>query len=175
MRYTNRHLIVLLANIGLGTCSFANTFQGKVVGVTDGDTITFVDTSNRQYKVRLAAIDAPEKAQAFGSHSRENLSNLVFGKFVTVDWAKKDRWGRVVGKVLVAEQDANLLQLRAGLAWHYKAYASEQTEVDRADYARAELSARTRRAGIWSTNNPVPPWEYRHRGSRAFVKIAPSL
>ncbi len=145
--------------------SFAASFVGKVVGVTDGDTITVLDAANVQYKIRLAGIDAPEKSQAFGQRSKEHMSMLVFGKTVEVIWNKTDRYGRTIGKVIVAGQDANLDQIRAGLAWHYRAYEKEQAPADRAAYAQAETEARTRHAGLWQDANPTPPWDYR-RGQR---------
>lgn len=142
--------------------AFAASLAGKVVGVTDGDTITVLDAANVQHKIRLAGIDAPEKSQAFGQRSKEHMSALVFGKTVEVIWNKTDRYGRTIGKVVVAGQDANLDQVRSGLAWHYKAYEREQTPADRATYAQAETEARTRHVGLWQDANPTPPWDYRH-------------
>lgn len=142
---------------------YGETLQGKVVGISDGDTITVLDGSKVQHKIRLAGIDAPEKSQAFGDHSKQHLSDLVFGKTVTVDWNKTDKYGRTVGKVIVNGQDANLSQLQAGLAWHYKQYEKEQSASDRSSYAQAEIDARTRRIGLWRDATPIPPWDFRHR------------
>ena len=107
--------------------SQAATITGMVVSVADGDTITVLDTSQTQHKIRLGGIDAPEKAQPYGKQSKQSLSDMVFGKTVTVDTGKTDRYGREVGKVLVDGMDANLEQLKKGLAWHYKAYQREQS------------------------------------------------
>ena len=71
----------------VASTTIAETIHGKVVGVSDGDTITVLDGDYQQYKIRLAGIDAPEKAQAFGNRSKEHLSALVFGKSVSVDWS----------------------------------------------------------------------------------------
>ena len=79
---------------------FAAELEGQVVGVLDGDTIDVLTTTKTQVRVRLAGIDAPEKRQAFGNVSKKELSDLVFGKQVTVEWRKKDRYGRTVGKVI---------------------------------------------------------------------------
>lgn len=140
----------------------ADTINGKVVAVADGDTVTVLDTSMVEHKIRLAGIDAPEKAQAFGNRSKEHLSGLVFGKTVTVDWNKKDVYGRTVGKVLVAGSDANLAQVQAGMAWHYKKYQNEQSPSDRASYAQAEDNARARKVGLWTDASPIPPSDFRH-------------
>lgn len=145
----------------------AGTITGKVVGVSDGDTITVLDAARAQTKIRLAGIDAPEKSQAFGNRSKQHLSDLVFGKVVEIDWGKTDKYGRTVGKVTVGGKDANLSQVRAGLAWHYKAYEKEQSPKDRADYAQAEIDARTRKAGLWADANPIPPWDFRHGAGNA--------
>jgi endonuclease YncB( thermonuclease family) len=88
-------------------CSFllqalhAETFTGKVIHVADGDTITILDSTNQHLKIRLSGIDAPEKAQAYGQRSKEHLSGLVQGQQVVVETAKKDKYGRHVGHVLL--------------------------------------------------------------------------
>jgi endonuclease YncB( thermonuclease family) len=140
----------------------AETIVGKVVGVADGDTVTVLDGDRVQHKIRLSGIDAPEKNQPFGQRSKESLSGLVFGKSVSVDTTKKDRYGREIGKVLVDGKDANLEQVNRGMAWHYKAYAREQPLADREHYAAAEQSARDAKRGLWSELEPIPPWEFRH-------------
>src|SRR4030095_6260711 len=76
-------------------------FEGRVVGVQDGDTITVLDSSNANHRIRLLGIDAPENGQSFGSRSGENLSEAIFNRVVTIEWSKHDRYGRIVGKVLL--------------------------------------------------------------------------
>ena len=139
----------------------ASTIVGRVVGVADGDTLTVLDADRVQHKVRLAGIDAPEKAQAFGNRSKESLSDLVFSKTVTVETDKVDRYGRAVGKVLVEGRDANLIQVERGFSWHYKAYESEQLPSDRVLYDMAEREARAARRGLWRDESPTAPWDYR--------------
>lgn len=142
---------------------YGATLQGTVLAISDGDTITVLDSSKMQRKIRLAGIDAPEKSQAFGKRSKQHLSDLVFGKTVTVDWNKTDKYGRTIGKVIVNGQDANLSQVQAGLAWHYKQYEHEQPASDRKSYAQAEVDARVRKVGLWGDATPTPPWDFRHR------------
>lgn len=124
----------------------AETLQGRVVGVTDGDTVKVLDASHTEWKIRLMGIDAPEKKQAFGIRSKSNLSDLVYDKTVVVEYSK-DRYGRTVGKILVNGVDANLEQIKAGMAWHYKKYAKEQPIADRETYAQAEDRARAGQRG----------------------------
>jgi endonuclease YncB( thermonuclease family) len=109
------------------------------VAIADGDTLTVLDSGNEQQKVRLAGIDTPEKAQPFGTASKQNLSALVFGKTVTVVFVKFDRYQKMVGKVLLGGQDVCLEQIKAGLAWHYKKYEREQSSEDRSRYAAKSL------------------------------------
>ena len=142
--------------------AYADQLLGKVVGVADGDTVTVLDSNEKEYKVRLAGIDAPEKKQAFGQISKQHLSDLVYGKQVIVEWRKRDKYSRIVGKVIVDGNDACLDQVDSGLAWHYKQYAGEQSEEDRKAYANAEVSARSVRKGLWKDGQPIPPWEFRH-------------
>ena len=140
----------------------ADTLLGKVISVADGDTITILDDTQTQHKIRLTGIDAPEKKQPFGQRSKQSLSDLVFAKTVTVETNKVDKYKRNVGKVLVDGLDANLVQVQRGFAWHYKAYEREQSTIDRKAYAVAESEARAARRGLWADSEPVPPWEFRH-------------
>ncbi len=157
-----RTLLCAIALFGISESAPTAELEGRVVGVSDGDTITVLVGEHDSVKVRLAGIDAPEKAQPFGSVSKKNLSDHVYGKNVTVEWEKKDRYGRVLGRVLVNGTDACLEQIRAGLAWHYKQYAKDQPASLRVAYEEAERLARQSRAGLWREPNPIPPWEFRH-------------
>lgn len=140
----------------------ATEYIGQVVGVSDGDTVRVLDTSKTLHKVRLSGIDAPEKHQQYGSAAKQNLASWVFGKTVTVETNKLDRYKREVGKLLLNGVDVNLEQLRSGFGWHYKQYEREQTEADRRLYADAENAARKQRIGLWADAKPVPPWDFRH-------------
>lgn len=141
--------------------SIADTLQGRVVRILDGDTVSVLDASNTEHRIRLMGIDAPEKKQAFGGKSKQSLSDLVYDKLVVVEYSKTDRYGRTVGKILVDGLDANLEQIKAGMAWHYKKYQNEQPEDDRSEYARSEEQARTEKRGLWIEPEPTPPWEWR--------------
>ena len=141
----------------------ANVLTGKVVRVVDGDTIYVLDDTNNQHRIRLAGIDAPERNQAYGLASGKHLGSLVAGKRVAIEHQKRDRYGRIVGKVWVNGVDACLEQIKAGLAWHYKYYQKEQSPEDRELYAEAENQARAERLGLWREKNPKPPWEHRRR------------
>lgn len=153
--------VLLVATLSLFNLSYADTLQGRVVAIADGDTVTVLDASNTQFKIRLMGIDAPEKKQAFGSKSKEALSSLIFNKQVTVEYHKKDKYGRTVGKITVEGVDANLEQVKAGLAWHYKKYQKEQSIEDRLLYAQAVEQARGEKRGLWRDVDPVPPWDWR--------------
>jgi len=162
-------LAILLNSVSV----FSETLQGKVISISDGDTITVLDADHQQHKIRLSGIDAPEKKQPFGQRSKEHLSDLVFGKPVAVEWNKRDRYQRIIGKVMVAEPscskpdcyktlDAGLSQVSVGLAWWYRQYAREQLSGDRQKYELAESEAKARKAGLWSDREPMSPWEWRH-------------
>ena len=111
---------------------------GKGCRVADGDTITILDPSNTQLKIRLNKIDAPEKSQAFGQRSKQHLSDIVFGRSVTVTWDETDRYGRILGTVWLDGRDINLQMVRDGFAWHYKRYDSTPA------YAQASTASRGR-------------------------------
>lgn len=141
--------------------SFADVLLGRIVGVTDGDTVVLLDSARVSHKIRLAGIDAPEKGQPYSTRSKENLAKMIFGKQASVEFSKHDKYGRVIGKFMLDGTDVNLMQIKEGLAWHYKKYEKEQSPSDRETYASAEQIARTQRRGLWADKAPVPPWEFR--------------
>jgi endonuclease YncB( thermonuclease family) len=156
----------------LVSIAHAETLHGRVVSVADGDTVTVLDASNRQHKIRLGGIDAPEKEQAFGQRSKQNLSRLVFGKDVRIEWDKRDKYKRIVGKVWVQPEscpscpmtlDAGHAQITVGLAWWYRKYASEQSPQDRGAYEFSEQEAKAKHVGLWQDADPTPPWEWRRK------------
>jgi len=140
----------------------AETLYGRVVGVADGDTLTLLDRDNRQHKIRISGIDAPEKGQPFGEVSRQNLARLVFDRNVRAECYKEDRYRRQVCRLFDGSRDVALAQLDAGLAWWSRRYAAEQPPQERAEYASAEDRARADAVGLWRDRDPVPPWEWRN-------------
>ncbi len=132
----------------------ALAYEAKVVGVTDGDTIKVLK-DNRTVKIRLHGLDCPEKKQAFGTKAKQYTSEMVYGKTVEVNATDKDRYGRTVAWVYVDGQNLNLALVKAGLAWHYKRYSSDQA------LAEAEVEARKGKVGLWSDPHAIPPWEFR--------------
>ncbi len=138
-----------------------DTLVGRAVKVEDGDSITVLNSTNTQYRIRLQGIDAPERGQPYGNASRKHLASLVAGKAVTVKWVKRDRYGRIVGFVIVDGHDVNLVQVKAGMAWFYRYYQKELSRENRKLYAQAEDEARANKKGLWQDKNPMPPWEWR--------------
>jgi endonuclease YncB( thermonuclease family) len=134
---------------------------GRVVGVSDGDTITVLAAGDRQLKVRLDGIDAPESSQAFGAKSKQSLSELVYGRTVTIAGSKTDRYGRTVGSVSLDGQDIGLMQIERGNAWFYRQYADELGGDRARGYEQAERRARADQRGLWADRKPVEPWEWR--------------
>ncbi len=139
----------------------AEILMGRVTGISDGDTLTIVDATEVQFKIRLSGIDSPEKGQAFGQFCKNSLSDLAYGRAAQIDWKKLDRYGRIIGTVLVDERDMSLEQIRRGCGWHYKKYQNEQSTNDRLSYSAAEESAKNDKVGLWADSDPVPPWIWR--------------
>ena len=171
MRYAIIFFLFLVS-----TSCIAETLEGKVVRIVDGDTLVILDATKTQHRVRLAGIDTPERGQPFGKGATENLARLAGMKVARVEWNKKDRWKRLIGTVWVQSPDARcageecpktldvgMAQLTQGLAWHFKRYAHEQPEGERERYSFAEYEARAKRVGLWADPEPIPPWEWRKR------------
>ncbi len=143
--------------------TFADTLTGKVVKVHDGDTIHVLQADNVREKIRLSGIDTPELGQPYGKAARKYLASFIAGKQVIIEWDKKDRYGRIVGKVLLDGSDINLELVKAGYAWHYKKYQREQSKVDQSLYSEVEAIAKDAKKGLFVEPNAVPPWEWRKR------------
>jgi endonuclease YncB( thermonuclease family) len=147
------------------------SFDGRVVDVHDGDTITVLRDGNIQVKVRLNQIDAPEIGQPFGQASKKALSKLVFGKTVTVEEAGQDKYGRTIGTVFIDEVNANTEMVKLGMAWVYRKYMKDPYLLE------LEEAARNQRLGLWNDPAPFPPWEWRHHKGAiapAFHTVTPA-
>jgi len=159
-KHRNRHLAALLATILFPVMATgASDFTGRVVSVADGDTIT-VMRDGTPVKIRFNGIDAPEKAQPFGDRAYQFVFRETNGQTVTIRPTDTDRYGRVVGVVILRDgRNLNAELVAAGMAWHYKRYSDDTT------LARLEREARKDRRGLWSQADPIPPWKWR-RGER---------
>lgn len=127
----------------------------KVIAVKDGDTFDLL-RNGQKVTVRLYGVDSPEKKQAYGTRSQQFASELAFGKQVRLVEHNKDRYGRIVGTIMLPDgKNLNEELVRNGFAWHYKEYSKDKNlEILEAD-------ARRYKRGLWQDPNPTPPWEYR--------------
>lgn len=144
-------LLVLLLSLP------CHAFSGKVVGVSDGDTITVMHEDKGE-KVRLYGIDCPEKGQAFGQKAKRFTSDMVFGKVVEVEPLDTDRYGRTVGFVFTGGKCLNVETIRSGFAWVYPEYCPAKYKQP---WGLLEAHARESRAGLWADPSPVAPWAWR--------------
>lgn len=135
----------------------ATEIQGKVIRVLDGDTIEILQNW-QPVRIRLVNIDAPEKKQPFGRWSGDRLKALTAGKPVTVTYAQKDRYGRILGRVYTENgTEVNRWMVQNGAAWVYERYNTDATLPE------LEREARARKRGLWADAHPVAPWAWRHR------------
>ncbi len=151
----------------LGAPALAESWRGRVAGVADGDTLTIErevhaalgPRSRPRERVRLAGIDAPEREQPFGTSSRRLVSELTGGGAVRVREQGRDRYGRLLAEVFLADgRSLNRELVRLGAAWWFRRYAPDDGEL-----AALEGEARTGGRGLWAHADPVPPWEWRSR------------
>lgn len=155
--------LIAIVLMTLSAWCHAEPIRGRVVGVLDGDTIDVLDTTRVSHRIRLAGIDAPEKNQAYGHRSKQSLSDLIFGKEVSVEVHKRDRYEREIGKVMLDGEDVNLKQIRRGMAWFYRQYERELSPEDQAEYDASEEAARSKKVGLWADQAPLPPWMFRRK------------
>lgn len=138
------------------------SMMGKVISISDGDTITVLDSNKAQHKIRLAEIDTPEKGQPYGQKAKDALAELVFGKAVNVKVIDKDRYGRLVGHIYLDELHVNKEMVRIGAAWVYRQYLKDKSLL------AVESEAKAARRGLWGLSEAqnIPPWEWR-KGQRS--------
>lgn len=172
MGLNNRRALVMKLNyiviftLLFSCSSFANNLVGKVTRVIDGDTIEVKTLPEKilvyeiPIRVRLINIDAPEKKQAYGRWSKEQLKALLAGQSVTVSYTQTDRYGRVLGRVVTANgTEANRQQVLKGAAWVYDRYNTDNS------LPALQREAQTQKRGLWADNQPIPPWEWRHKNN----------
>lgn len=158
MRKTFFWTMLLAGMCGWPALAWAD-FDGRVVRVADGDTVTVLrehaDGRKEQVRVRLSSIDAPERRQAYGTRSREHLAKLVFDRQVRIEEQGSDRYGRVIGVVHVDQVNANQEMVHAGMAWAYRQYLNDSAML------RLETGAKRAGRGLWADKQAVAPWEFR--------------
>jgi micrococcal nuclease len=145
-------LIIIFFSIPVSS----QTLEGKVVGITDGDTFKLLVQDSILHRIRVANIDCPEKKQPFSAKAKQFTSDAIFGKTIKVKVLSTDRYGRYIG--VTTYNDSLILNrelLKNGLAWHFVRYSNDMTLEE------LELTARKKKIGLWQEENPIPPWEWR--------------
>lgn len=132
-------------------------WTGKVVGISDGDTIKVL-RDREEVKIRLHGIDTPEKKQAFGTKAKDFTANMVAGKVVDIQETDTDRYGRTVAIVTVNGKNLNESIVASGFAWVYRKYCKQSFCED---WSRLETNAKDRKLGLWNDPQAMAPWEWR--------------
>lgn len=146
-----KHLLYILLLFSL---SLNAQLGGKIVKVSDGDTVILLDSNNTQHKIRLNGIDAPESNQPYGNKSKEFLASLIAGKTVIVEWKKRDQYKRILGVIYLGDTNINAEMIRAGYAWNYK-YSKDKY------YIKLQEKAKADKKGLWKDKNAIDPWQWR--------------
>lgn len=131
------------------------SFDAFVLKVIDGDTIDVLPATGGEQRIRLAGIDAPERSQSWGADATRALSAAVLNRRVVLHVTDRDPWGRLVARVHIDGADVNLALVRAGHAWAYRQYTSDEALIT------AEEEAKDTKRGLWATDGPIPPWSFR--------------
>jgi endonuclease YncB( thermonuclease family) len=153
-----RRYLLLFPLLAVAGAAAAETIEGKVVSVQDGDSLTLVGADAKRRRVRLAEIDAPERKQPFSTESRKSLAAICLHKPVSVEVVATDVHKRAVGKAKCGGVDANAEQVRRGMAW-----VTARNTMPNSPLPEMEANARLRGLGLWAGDKPEPPWEWRKR------------
>jgi endonuclease YncB( thermonuclease family) len=139
-------------------------WSGEVVGITDGDTITVLNSKKlKDVKIRLYGIDCPEGEQAFSKRAKQFTSKIVYGKVVEVKVMATDRYGRTVAMIYTDKTLLNEELIKAGLAWVYWQYCGHPICES---WKGLQIGARMDKRGLWADPDPIPPWEFRRKKRR---------
>lgn len=159
----NTIIFVVSCFLVISVCLFQNFSMaedfGKVVSVTDGDTIKIVDKNGEQRKIRLYGIDAPEKGQGYGSKAEDMLSAMIAGKNVEYKIVDTDKYGRSIGYLYLNGVCINAAMVKSGFAWVYTKYCNDRICSKMSQY---QNEAKTKGLGLWQDANAIPPWDWRH-------------
>ena len=152
-----QYLTILLLTLLTTSLHAATIYTGKVIAITDGDTIKILTSDKQQIKVRLANIDSPEKKQPYGQKAKQILSDKIYGKKVTVEKVTTDRYKRMIGKVYLGDRYINAEMVADGYAWVYRKYNKDPKLLE------LEAEAKEQGKGLWALQEDqrVPPWEWR--------------
>lgn len=155
--------VLAASMLSLSSFAHAEAIQVKVTRIIDGDTVVVLSDHSEELRVRLAGIDCPEKRgkQPYWRFAKDALSDRVGGKTITVDFDKRDRWGRIIGVLWQNNQDVNAELVGIGACWHFKKYQHEQSATDQVLYSQLEDSARQRSIGLWADRQAIAPWDWR--------------
>lgn len=144
-------ILFLIATLFLAGCT--KKYEGKVISVHDGDTVTLL-CDGSILKVRLNQIDAPELSQKFGYMARDYLSSLILNKYVVINKVTTDKYNRMVGDIYLDGNYINEQLVNAGMCFVYQKYASNTLYNE-------EQTAIKNKVGIWIDNDNLPPYLYR--------------
>ena len=157
------HVLVGMALTLFSPLIHAERLPGRVVSVVDGDTLSLL-AEGRQYAIRIAGIDAPERHQAWNEQSKLNLSRLSLNQTAVADCPRIDPHRTMVCKLTVKAVDMGLEQVKDGMAWWAKDLARDLSPEDQSACQSAQLMAQLMRRGLWRETNPIPPWAFRKQG-----------
>ena len=157
-----QYLTILLLTLLTTSLHAATIYTGKVIAITDGDTIKILTSDKQQIKVRLANIDTPEKKQPYGQKAKKVLSDKIYGKQVSVEKVTTDRYKRMIGKVYLADRYINAEMVADGYAWVYRKYNKDRHMLE------LERQAQEKGIGLWALQEDqrIPPWEWRKQGRK---------
>lgn len=128
---------------------------GEVTKIIDGDSFKVKLPEGKEYEVQIEGTDAPELKQPNGKESGEALKKILGDAKVRVTWIKKDNFERPLAQVYVGDLHVNAEMIRTGNSWHFKRYNQSK------ELAELEIEAKKNKRGLWATDNPQAPWDYR--------------
>jgi micrococcal nuclease len=149
--------ILLMVGLFLLVPSLCRAWQGKVVAVAEGDTLTVLHDGKKE-QVRIYGIECPKKQQDSFQKAKEFTSALVSGKILEIEPMEKDRFARTLAMVTADGNNLNRELVKSGLAW---VYTQDCRRPECRELLELEKQAKLGRIGLWAASNPIPPWDFK--------------
>ena len=152
-------IIFLILTASVSPAIAMKPFFGVVKKIIDGDSLLIV-AEKKTIEVRLYGVDCPEYNQPFSNAAKALVKKNIYGRKVLIQPQYYDSYKRLVAIVEYGDQTLNGILVETGLAWVYPHYCRKEIC---SSWSRSQNSAINNKQGIWSSSDPISPWQWKRK------------